>query len=163
VSDTIVGWAGRLAGRHVTLSVDAATLGALRAAPAIVDAITAAAARTVAEHAPGESLLDLVLQWAPATRPSATAYRDAPPAESQTTLHIALLDYLNAAGDPSLAQVLGDAVVDTGDPAGVSVRLPAPALDALQADPHSVARLTSAVQDLLGQPDASVRVRVRRG
>src|SRR5579883_1696847 len=66
VSDRTVVPSGGHAGRRVTLAVDAATLGGLRAAPALVDAITAAAAIAVAGHSTGESLLDLELRWASA-------------------------------------------------------------------------------------------------
>jgi hypothetical protein len=160
VSEGLAGPVG-FAGRRVTLGVDAATLGSLRAAPAVVDAICAAVARTIAV-ATAESLIDLVLRWDVGRRPSVTAYRDAPPATKQLTLHDALIDYLTAARDQELAHALADAEVDARDPAEVWFRLPRPAHDALRADPHAMARLTTAVQDLLAHPDARVRVRPPR-
>jgi hypothetical protein len=159
VGEEVAGPTEGFAGRRVTLAVDAATLGSLRAAPGVVDAVCAAVARTIAARTTG-SLTDLVLRWDVGRRASVTAYRDAPPA--QLTLQEALVAYLIAAGDRELAGALAGAEVDARDPSEVAIQLLRPAHDALRADPHAMARLTTAARDLLARPDARVRARVRR-
>jgi hypothetical protein len=147
-------------GYRVTLAVDAGTLGVLRAAPAVVDALGAALAAAVAAT-PGAKLVDLALRWMPAARPSAAAYRDAPPVAPETTLRDALLQYLGGTGDDALARRVGGAEVDAHDAGEITVRLPRAEHDALRADAHALARLTSALRDLLARDDARVRLRAR--
>lgn len=147
-------------GVRVTLGVDARTLGRLRAAPALVDALVAALAAAVAATR-GATLVDLSLRWLSAARPSAAAYRDMPPEAPEMALREALLEYLGGAGDHALTATLEHADVASSDPAEVTVRLPREEHEALRADAHAVARLTSAVRDLVGSAGARVRLRAR--
>jgi hypothetical protein len=155
-----LGWDKRRNGVRVTLAVDAATLGMLRAAPAVADALNVAVAGAVATEREAK-LVDFAARWLPAAPPSAAAYRDAPPEAPETAFREALLAYLGGAGDHALAAALANAEVDASDPTDVTVRSPRPEHDALRADAYAVARLTSAVRDLLGRPDAHVRLRTR--
>ncbi len=156
-----VGWhgsAGPVEAHRVTLGLDARTLGGLRLAPALADALCAAVAAAIATR-PGATLLDLELRWAPGARPSSAGYRDAPPPEQEASLRHALVDYLEGGGQASLAGLLAGAVLDEPPVGPISIRLPPSAHKALRADPRAVATITAAVRDLLG--DARTRVRVR--
>ena len=88
----------------MTLGLDARTLGALRAAPALTDALCAAVAAAFALR-PGETLHDLHLRWSPGRAASAgtvTLLLAAP----QVPLEEALVDYLAGAGEDALARSL---------------------------------------------------------
>jgi hypothetical protein len=144
----------------VTLGVDAGALGMLRAAPAVADALNVAVAAALA--IPRERrLIDFAIRWLPAARASASAYRDTPPEAPETALREALLAYLGGAGDSALAAALANADLDASDPGDVTVRLPRAEHDAMRADAYAMAHLSSAVRDLLGRPDARVRLRAR--
>lgn len=150
------GSSGPVAGHRITLAVDARTLGALRSAPAVLDALCAAFAAVVAAH-PGEALLDLVLRWTPASATPAAAYRDAPPGTLESSLEDAVVDYLEARGELALARALGAFAVEvTGR--DVAVRLEPHTRDALRADPRTQAALSAALRDLLADADARVRL-----
>jgi hypothetical protein len=152
-----VGSGGPVEALRVLLALDARRLGAVRAAPGVADALCAGFAAAVATH-PGEALLDLVLRWDPEGRPSAAAYRDCPPAARRTPVHEALLDYLDARGDAVLARSLGHVEMDPMDRAGVTLRVDRPTGNALRADRRAMAALTAALQDLLADHQAQVRL-----
>ncbi|HEX3344717.1 MAG TPA: hypothetical protein VHS09_09105 [Polyangiaceae bacterium] len=154
------GWdgsAGPVEAHGVTLGLDARTLGGLRSAPAVIDALCAAAATAIATR-PGEALLHLHLRWVPGARPSSAGYRDAPPAHGES-LHGALVDYLDGGGQHALGRLLDGASLDEPGPGQLTIRLATAAEEASRTHPRLVAAVTSAAQDLLG--DASIRVRVR--
>lgn len=156
----VAGWdgsAGRVQGHGVTLGLDARTLGALRAAPALNDALCAALAAAIGTR-PGETLHDLHLRWSPG-RASSAGYRDAPPPTTEVTLEWALIDYLDGAGEHGLARSLGGAAIDTSAPADLSVRVAPLARDLLLGNPHASATVTAALRDLVGDPKARVRLR----
>jgi hypothetical protein len=163
-SVTIVGaegWdgsAGRVQAHRVTLGVDARTLGGLRAAPAVNDALCAALAAAIAMRQ-GQTLLDLDLRWARGARPSSAGYRDAPPVTPEASLLDALIDYLGAGGEDALARLLGGATIDVTVPGEVTVRLPSPAREAVRAEHRSKVALTAALRDLLGDESARVHLR----
>lgn len=144
---------GSVEGHHVTLGVDAGTLGTLRAAPSLVDSLCASLAAAIATR-PGKSLHDLLLRWAPSARPSSTGYRDAPPPSPETSLHEALVAYLRASGDGALAQRVGEATVDTANRPVVIVRM-----EGLRGDGYALDRLERALRDLLDDPVLLVRAR----
>jgi hypothetical protein len=153
------GWdgsAGPVEAHRVTLGMDARTLGGLRSAPALADALCAAVAASIATR-PGETLLDLEMRWAPGARSTAVGYRDAPPEE--TSLPDALRDYLEGGGHPALAGCLAGATLDESVPAQIAIRLDASARASLRAHAGAVATITAALRDLLA--DARTRVRVR--
>jgi hypothetical protein len=159
---------GPVQAHRVTLGLEAGCLGRLRAAPATVDALGAALAAAIARW-PGETLLELVLRWAPGTSPLAAGYRNAPP--QPVSIREALVEYLDAAGERSLARAIAGACVapeypSSGDqPERVPPRVvlgldPAEraALESLQTDRRALATITRAVRDLLG--DARARLEV---
>jgi len=155
------GWDGSAGPVHthrVTLGLAAHTLGGLRAAPALADALCAAAAAAVATR-PGETLMDLHLRWTPGTRPSSAGYRDAPPAAEEASLHDGLVGYLEGGGEHVLAGYLTGAALDESVPSQISIRIAPSARDAFRRHARAVATLTAAVRDLLA--DARARVRVR--
>ena len=155
------GWdgsAGPVQAHRVPLGLDARTLGGLRAAPALADALCAAVASAVARR-PGQTLLDLHLRWAPGTRSSSAGYRDAPPAADEASLHEALVGYLEGGGEHLLAAHLAGAVLDQPVAAPISIRLAAPGRTGLRDPARALATITAAVRDLLG--DEKTRVRVR--
>ena len=143
---------------RVLLAVDARRLGALRAAPGVGDALCAAFASAIATH-PGEALLDLVLRWDPEARASQAAYRDAPPAAPRTSVEEALVQYLDGRGEHLLARSLGHLEMDLTDPAGATLRVEGLTGGSLRADPRWLAALTGALQDLLADGGARVRLR----
>jgi hypothetical protein len=154
LSETTSRWegsAGRVEAHHVTLGLDARRLGALRGAPALIDALSAAIATAIASR-PREALLDIVLRWERGTHAAAAGYRSSPPGP-EPTLREALAEYLDASGEPALARAL-DAAEETENRHEVAVRIPRESDDA-----RSRSFLTRAVRDLLG--DATARVRVR--
>jgi hypothetical protein len=153
------GWdgsAGPVEAHRVTLGVDARTLGGLRSAPALADALCAAVAASIATRS-GETLLDLELRWAPGARSASAGYRDAPPRE--TSLPDALRDYLEGGGHPALAGHLAGARLDESVPGQVGIQLSSSAREGLPGHAGAVAVITAALRDLLG--DARTRVRVR--
>jgi hypothetical protein len=154
--------AGEVEAHRVTLVVDAATLGRVRAAPAIADLLCTAVAAAIAGQ-PGETLHELELRWSPAARPAAAPYRDAPPASPEITLRDALVAYLDASDNAPLARLVDDAEVGppTTVPIVVRVRVPGPAYDKLRSLPGAVDGLTRALRDLLGYDRAKVRLRAR--
>jgi hypothetical protein len=144
----------------VTLGLDAATLGALYAAPAVKDALAGAIAAALGAR---ESvLLDLALRWDRAPRARTSGYRDAPPADEGEPLGAALVAWLDACGESALARVVERADVVDGDALEVVVRVDAFDREALQGA-HSLAMLTSCVRDLVGDDRARPVVRVRAG
>lgn len=149
--------AGHVEGHRVTLAVDAATLGRLRAAPALEDALHAALAAAMARH-PGQTLAGLVLCWAREGRSAAPdGYRDRPP-DAPQTLQQALPAYLEGRGEGSLAHLLQDASLDAS--AGwLRVGLDADRLQAFKsAGTAATSALTAAARDLTG--NAGIRVLV---
>jgi hypothetical protein len=150
--------AGPVEAHRVTLGVDAGTLGMLRAAPSLVDALCAALAAAVATR-PRETLHDLALRWTAGARASASGYRDAPPPAPAIPLSEAIAAYLRASGDGALADALFPMDVDASDPAEIAVRVARPARDALRGDARAVEKLMRTIRDLLG--DDAVRVRLR--
>lgn len=140
---------GPVEGHHVILALDAGRLGALRAAPGVIDALCAAVSATIAIRR-GETLTDLVLRWEPLAHSEHGAYRDEPPEAAVTSLGDAVVAYLRALGEDALAQRVADA--------GVEERGPSEARVHLDAGPNEVAILVAAVRDLLGQPRARVVV-----
>ena len=152
------GSGGPVEAHRVLLAVDARRLGALRAAPGVEDALCAACATAIATH-PGEVLLDLVLCWDPDARATAAAYRDAPPPAPRTSVEEALVDYLDARGERLLARSLRHVEMDPTDPAGATLRVDSLTGDALRADPRALAALTGALQDLLADGGARIRLR----
>jgi hypothetical protein len=150
---------GTVEAHRVTLSADAGTLGLLRSAPALIDALCAALAAVIATR-PGEALLELSLRWAPGVCAATAGYRDAPPVA--TTLTEALEQYLDALGEGHLARMLQGAVVEAAEEQQEPVLLLAVDRETwewLRAEGRATATLTRAAQDLLG----SERARVRRG
>jgi hypothetical protein len=145
-------------GSSVTLAVDAGTLGMLRTTPAVVDALNVAFAAAIALE-PGRRLVDFALRWSTGRPVTPTAYRDAPPTAAEATLRGSLLDYLDGAGDRTLAASLTACEIAVENASEVFVTLPKGEDDTLRADAYAMARLTAAVRDLLGRGDAHVRVR----
>ncbi len=149
--------AGHVEGHRVTLSVDAATLGRLRAAPALEDALHAALAAAMARH-PGQTLAGLVLCWAREGRSAAPdGYRDRPP-DAPQTLEQALPAYLEGRGEGSLARLLQDASLEA-TPGGLRVVLDPDRLRAFRSAGTAVtSALTAAARDLTGTPEIRVVV-----
>jgi hypothetical protein len=147
------GSSGPVEAHRVVLGLDARSLGRLRAAPAVADALCAAFAAAAATH-PGEVLLDLALRWNPHAGPSAAGYRNAPPAAAQASLREALVDYLEARGEDAVAGSVGDVTTHATGGTEVTLRANSPSPDA-----GVRATLTSAVRDLLADPEGWVRVR----
>ncbi|HEX8793253.1 MAG TPA: hypothetical protein VF765_20055 [Polyangiaceae bacterium] len=140
---------GPVEGHHVILALDAERLGALRAAPGIIDAICAAVSATIASR-PGEALTDLVLRWEPQVHAEHGAYRDEPPGAGATSLVEALVGYLRGLGEEDLAVRVADVTVEQRGPSDVRLHLDAGAGEG--------AALVAAVRDLLGEPRARVVV-----
>jgi hypothetical protein len=150
---------GTVEAHRVTLSVDAGTLGLLRAAPALIDALCAALAAAIARR-PGEALLELSLRWAPGVCAATAAYRDAPPAP--TTLTEALQQYLDALGEERVARMLKGAVAEATterETPELVLGVDRETWESLHVQGHAYATLTRAAQDLLGNE----RARLRRG
>ena len=155
------GWdgsAGPVQAHRVTLGLDARTLGGLRAAPALADALCAAVASAIATR-PGETLLDLHLRWALGTRSSSAGYRDAPPPAVEASLHDALLDYLEGGGEHLIARSLAGATIDESVPGLISIRLAPIAREGLRGQARAAATITAALRDLLANEKGRVRVR----
>ena len=154
VAETTARWegsAGPVEAHDVTLGLDARRLGALRATPALTDALYAAIAAAIAVR-PRETLHDVVLRWEPAMQATGSGYRGSPPG-TEPTLGDALAEYLDGGGEPDLARAV-HAAERAGTGGEVVVRV-----DRACGDARSRAILARAVRDLLG--DASARVRVR--
>jgi len=155
------GWdgsAGPVEAHRVVLGLDARTLGGLRAAPALADALCAAVAASIATR-PGETLLDLHLRWAPGARSASAGYRDAPPQAEEASLHDALRDYLDGAGQQLLAGYLEGAVIDESVPAQISIHVAPSAREAVRRHARAVATVTAAVRDLLADDRRRVHLR----
>lgn len=155
------GWdgsAGPVEAHGVTLGFDARTLGGLRAAPALADALCAAVAAAIATR-PGETLLDLQLRWTPGARSASAGYRDAPPPAEEASLHEGLVDYLEGGDQHLLAGYLAGAVIDESVPAQLSIRIAPSAHQGFRGHARAVAMITAALRDLLAT--AKLRVRVR--
>lgn len=154
------GWessAGHVDGQRVTLAVDAATLGRLRAVPALEDALHAALAAAVARH-PGQTLTSLALRWArEGTLARADGYRDRPPDPPQT-LQEALPAYLDARDEGPVARLVEGARVELEPKAAVlRVGLDADGLRAFRlAGAAAISALTAAARDLTAT--AGIRV-----
>jgi len=141
---------GPVEGHHVILAVDAERLGALRAAPGMIDALCAALSATIASRV-GEALTDLVLRWEPtAVHVEHAAYRDEPPAAHLTSLGDALVAYLRGYGEGDLAVRVEETMVEQRGPTEVRVHLDAGA--------EETATLVAAVRDLLDDRRARVVV-----
>jgi hypothetical protein len=140
---------GEVEGHHVILAVDAGRLGALRAAPGVVDALCAAVSATIASRR-GETLTDFALRWEPQVHAAHGAYRDEPPDEASTSLGEALVAYLQGLGEETLADRVGGAIVEQRGPEEARV--------ILDAGANEVAIVVTAVRDLLGRPRARVVV-----
>ena len=156
------GWeasAGHVDGQRVTLAVDAATLGRLRAVPALEDALHAALAAAVARH-PGQTLASLALRWArEGTLARADGYRDRPPDPPQT-LQEALPAYLDARDEGPLARLVEGASVALDAKAGaLTVKLDPARLRAFRsAGAAATSALTAAARDLTATPGIRVVV-----
>jgi hypothetical protein len=152
---------GPVHAHRVALGLDAGVLGRLRAAPGIVDALCAALAAAIARR-PGETLLELVLRWAPGASSVSVVYRDAP--RPPVSMRDALVEYLDAAGERSVARAIVAARVtpEYPSPAGATPRvvleLDRADRDFLRADGRAIATLTRAVRDLLGDLRARLDV-----
>lgn len=140
---------GPVEGHHAILAVDAERLGALRAAPGMIDALCAVLSATIASR-PGEALTDLELRWEPAVHAEHAAYRDEPPEAHLTSLGDGLVAYLRGLGEGDLAACVEAAIVEQRGPAEVRVWLDAGA--------EEVATVVAAVRDLLGDRRARVVV-----
>ena len=151
IAPAVVTWEGshgRVHGHHVTLAVDGACLGGLRAAPAAVDALHVALATAIASR-PGEALHGLDLRWARgAVRATSEGYRDRPP--EVETLHDALVAYLAAAGEGDLSRLVAEGSI-TGEEDDVHVSVDP------RGHPHATRGITRAVRDLVG-PGSRVSV-----
>jgi hypothetical protein len=145
---------GTTAGHRVVIALDAARLGALRASHASVDAIGSAVAAAVATR-PGQTMLELSLEWAPEGLVAAAGYRDTP--VPPASLKEALVAYLDASGEPGLAAALAGAMVTRRASDAHVVFAPEPRAH-VRAHRHGQAALTRALRDLLG--DAHLRVTV---
>jgi hypothetical protein len=149
--------AGPVEAHDVTLVLDAATLGTLRAVPALVDALAASLAATLATR-PGQALRDLSLRWSPPAV-VASGYRDALPPPYREALREALAAYLEAAGQLSLAELARLLDVDETDPAVVVLGVPASLRREVHPGAPAFDALARAARDLLGDPRLRVRVR----
>jgi hypothetical protein len=149
---------GPVEGHHVTVGLDAARLGTLRATPALVDALLAAVAAAMATHL-GEALLDVRLRWTRISEPTHSAYRDGPPLHGPPTLHEGLVAYLAAAGEAELARVVATGSLAETATGGATIELPRAARDALRSHPGGLAAIERGVRDLLGSERASVSLR----
>jgi hypothetical protein len=148
--------AGPIEAHVVTLALDARRLGRLRAVPAIVDALCAALAAAIAAQ-PGETLLELVLRWAPGPGATDVGYRDAP--APPVSLRDTLVQYLEGAGEPSIASMLANAAVNADRPTfddAVVANIDRASWEALRTNAHALAALTRAVRDLFGDSNARV-------
>jgi hypothetical protein len=147
--------AGPIEAHVVTLALDAKRLGRLRAVPAIADALCAAMAAAIAAQ-PGETLLELALRWAPGAAAAPLGYRDAP--APPVSLRDALVEYLDGAGELSVARVIASAVLNASRPAddAVVLHIDGVSWDALRTNPHALATLTRAMRDLFGSENAHI-------
>ena len=150
------GWdlsAGHVEGHGVTLRVDAATLGRLRAAPALVDALQAAVASAIARR-PGQALSHLHLRWArDGGHAIAQGYRDRPP-DPPPTLGAAFVAYLEALGESVAASVVARAAVSLSDSVVHVVVTAAVRAELRRAGPRASEALSLAARDLTGDPEA---------
>lgn len=145
------GSSGPVEAHRVTIGLDARRLGALRVVPALADAMCAAVANAIATR-PREALLDVDLRWNAGVAPAEPdGYRGAAP-HPAPTLRDALVDYLDASGEPDLAQAV-DAVEPAASGRDVGVRMKRP------DDARARGVITRAVRDLLGDDKVQVRVR----
>jgi hypothetical protein len=147
--------AGPIEAHVVTLALDAKRLGRLRAVPAIADALCAAVASAIAAQ-PGETLLELALRWAPGAAAARVGYRDAP--APPVSLRDALAEYLDGAGEPSVAPMIASAVLTASRPADgeLALHIDRVSWDALRTNPHALATLTRAVRDLFGSENVQI-------
>ncbi len=150
--------AGPVQGYGVTLGLDASTLGALRAAPAVVDALHAAVATALARHPglPARTLARLQLRWSPqAGHGVSDGYRDRPP-PPPPTLGAALVAYLDAAGENTAARVAERAAVSVRDGAVFVVMTAEARAELRHGGPASTEALRQAARDLVGGPATRV-------
>ncbi len=101
---------GPMHGRQVRLRLDARSLGTVRAAPAVADALHAAFAHALGT-VPGETLAALALEWNGLNDGSADPYRGTSPREGRIDLAEALAQYLEGAGDGAAAELVRGAEV----------------------------------------------------
>jgi hypothetical protein len=142
------GSAGPVQGHRVTMALDATRLGMLRATPAVLDALHAALAASVASR-PGEALVDTRLRWSRLAEVTHAAYRDGPPTHGPPTLGEGLVGYLEAAGERELARLIGGAQVEESA-GGATLVLSRAERDALRSDTRALAAIDAAVRDLMG-------------
>jgi hypothetical protein len=151
--------AGDVEAHRVTLAVDAGTLGLVRAAPAVADALCRAIAVAIARR-PGETLLELVLRWSPrADAPDARRdpYRDASRSATEIALGDALVAYLEESGQAALAALFARDRANVTNGAPIVVHLSAPAYEELRGVSGGIETVVRALRDLAGDKKAKVR------
>jgi hypothetical protein len=89
---------GEVRAHRVRCLVDARSLGVVRAAPAVEDALRAAFASVLSEHA-GESLAELEIAWDGALAARMESYRGAARIDGRAHIAEALVEYFEGAGD----------------------------------------------------------------
>lgn len=106
--------AGTVHGQRVRLTTDARTLGMLRAAPAVTDAVYAAFAHALGT-VQGETLGELTLVWSGEVHGGDDPYRGGHPREGRDNLASALAEYLDGADEPDTATLVRGSVATTAD------------------------------------------------
>ncbi len=97
------GSSGDVRAHRVRLEVDARSLGVVRAAPFVEDALRAAFAKVLSD-ARGESLSELVIGWNGMLEARVESYRGAAPIDGRAHLSMALAEYLDGAGSHDVAR-----------------------------------------------------------
>lgn len=103
VDEAVRAWtssSGAVRAHRVRVCVDARSLGAVRASPAIEDALQGAFARAFTAW-PHDTLDALSLVWNGALAARVEGYRGSSPIDGRAHLDMALAEYLEGAGEPA--------------------------------------------------------------
>lgn len=103
VDEAVRAWTssvGAMRAHRVRLCVDARSLGAVRAAPAIEDALHRAFAQAFTAW-PHDTLDALAIAWNGALAARVEGYRGSTPIDGRANLDMALAEYLDGAGEPA--------------------------------------------------------------
>ena len=103
VDEAVRAWTsstGAVRAHRVRVCVDARSLGAVRAAPAIEDALQRAFAKAFTAW-PHDTLDALVIEWNGALTARVEGYRGSTPIDGRANLDMAVAEYLEGAGEPA--------------------------------------------------------------
>jgi hypothetical protein len=138
------GSTGHVRGHRVRLVVSARNLGVLHAAPAVLDAVTAAVAHAIGAMSEGV-LVGLETAWGLASREA--GYRDALVRDvdrtDAPTVHAAFVEYLDAIGESLVARAVAEGSIE------IAPRVVVRSDDAALRGAHARAVLERAARALL--------------